>query len=111
VGVLADRLHSHDVPDLIDGSDHGVIDPAFDYAFHQAAIDFQVVRRQHLQVAEAGSAAAEIVDGQREASFLQLMKKLRGMLQVVQHSHFRDLEADLLGNERRPSKRVAKKTR
>ena len=109
MGVLADRLHPHDVPDLIDGSDHGVIDPAFDYAFHQAAIDLQVIRRQHLQVAEAGSAAAEIVDSQRKAAFLQLTKELGGMLKVVQRSHFRDLEADLARNYRRPSKRVTKK--
>ena len=47
---FCDGFQPHQVADLIDGFDHGPIHGIFDHIFDEAAIDFQKIDRQILQI-------------------------------------------------------------
>ena len=57
-------------------------------------VHFQLVEGQRLQVAQAGIAGAEIVQGKLTAQLLQLLYNQTGLRQIVGHGALCDLDHD-----------------
>ncbi|CAH2805998.1 MAG: small multidrug resistance family (SMR) protein [uncultured Caballeronia sp.] len=60
--------------------------------FDEASIDRQLRQREALQVGQAGTAGAEVIDGERNAKRRQCFEQGRGFFRIVHQQAFRDFE-------------------
>src|SRR5690606_36410654 len=66
-------------------------------ALHERAVDLEVLHRRLLQHAHRVPADAEMLDGEREAVRLELLRRRARLLQILRDVVLADLEADRPG--------------
>src|SRR5258706_15123489 len=64
---------------------------------HEAAVDFEEIDREVLEVAEGGQAGAEIIERELAAEFLEGLDEAVGLREAGDRGGLGDLEADLAG--------------
>ena len=80
------------------------------FLFHsldKAAIDFDDVHMEHLQIAEAGVAGAKVIDGDEHAQLVQGIEDGAGLLVRIHHLPLRHLEHQAQILAREGAKKVA----
>src|SRR5262249_34391542 len=65
--------------------------------FHKAAVEFQDVDREVLEVSERGVSDAEVIERDEHANLTQLFQHPRGVVDVAHRGAFSDLEHDVTG--------------
>ncbi len=111
---FGDRFLAHDVPDLVEGLDHGKIDRIPIDVSHEQAVDLEEIDRQRLQVGERGKTAAKIIERKQAALALERRHELDRTADIGNGRGFGEFEADLLRRHRplaEPAQNKAEKIR
>ncbi len=80
--------------DFADRPDHALVDRVVDHVADELAVDLQVIDRQVLEVGKRRQAAAEIIEGELAAEFLQGLHEVHDPRQVRYGGGLGNLETD-----------------
>ena len=96
-----DTLRNDEVLETFAHTDDGVYDGAVagiaSDAAHEGLVNFQAVEGKLLEIAEAGIAGAEIIDGQMYAHGLKLLKYGGGRFGILHKNAFGEFEVEKVG--------------
>ncbi len=104
---LGDQSQPHAMGEIQDVFDDMAGGAFLFHSLDKAAIDFDDVHMEHLQIAEAGVAGAKVIDGDEHAQLVQGIEDGAGLLVRIHHLPLRHLEHQAQILARESAKKVA----